>query len=134
MLQFRWFQVYSPLKKDCHTSTLSDHQERELLELRKEFADVISDDPGKTDVMSHDIVTDNATPIHLPPYRLPHTSHEFLRKEIKGLLDLGIITPSRSPWAAPVVLVAKKDGGKRLRGLPETQPRHQGRPLSHTPN
>ena len=93
---------------------MSDHQERELLELRKEFADVISDDPGKTDVVSHDIVTDNATPICLPPYRLPHTSHEFLRKEIKELLDLGIITPSRSPWAAPVVLVPKKDGGKRL--------------------
>ena len=104
----------SEVKEDCHISTLSDHQERQLLELRKEFADVISDDPGKTDVVSHDIVTDNATPIRLPPHRLPHTSHEFLRKEIKELLDLGIITPSRSPWAAPVVLVPKKDGGKRL--------------------
>ena len=52
-------------KEDCHISTLSDRQERELLELRKEFADVISDDPGKTDMVSHDIVTDNAS-IRLP--------------------------------------------------------------------
>ena len=28
----------SEVKEDCHISTLSDHQERELLELRKEFA------------------------------------------------------------------------------------------------
>ena len=93
-------------------SAHSDRQERDLLELRKEFANVISDDLGKTDVVSHDIVTDNATPIRLTPYRLPHTSLEFLCKEIKELLDLGIITPLRSPWAAPVVLVPKKDGGK----------------------
>ena len=99
-------------KEDCQISTLSDRQERALLELRKEFADVISDDLGKTDKVSHDIVTDNATPIRLPPYRIPHTSHEFLRKEIKELLNLGIITPLRSPWAVPVVLVPKKDGGK----------------------
>ena len=104
----------SEVKEDCHISTLSDHQERELLELRKWFADVISDDPGKTDVVSHDIVIDNATPNRLPPYGLPHTSHEFLRKEIKKLMDLGIITPSRSPWAGPVVLVPKKDSGKRI--------------------
>ena len=34
-------------KEDCYISTLSDCLERELLELRKKFADVISDDPGK---------------------------------------------------------------------------------------
>ena len=63
-------------------------------------------------MVSHDIVTDNATPICLSPYQVPHTSHEFLHKEIKELLDLGIITPSRSPRVAPVVLGPKKDGGK----------------------
>ena len=71
----------SEVKEDCHISTLSDHQERELLELRKELTDVISDDPGKTDVVSHDIVTDNATPIRLPPYRLiTHHMSFFVRR------------------------------------------------------
>ena len=48
-----WQQLYflllmtTPMKKlvkikeDCHISTVSDHQEKELLELRKEFSDVI---------------------------------------------------------------------------------------------
>ena len=54
-------------EEDCHISTLSDHQERELLKLRKEFSDVISDDSGKTDVVSDAIVTDNITLIRLSP-------------------------------------------------------------------
>ncbi len=49
------------------------------------------------------------------PYRLPHTSDEFLRKEVESLLDLGIIVLSKSPWADPVILLPKKGGTKRLR-------------------
>ena len=37
-----------------------------------------------------------------------------LRKEIKEMLDQGIIQPSTSEWAAPIILVPKKDGSKRL--------------------
>ncbi len=44
-------------KEDCHISTVSDRQERELLELRKEFSNVIRDEPGKTDVVNHGIIT-----------------------------------------------------------------------------
>ena len=49
-------------------------------------------------------------PIRLPHYRLAHHSKEFLRAEIQTLLKQAIIEPSTSPWAAPRVLVAKKDG------------------------
>ena len=38
----------------------------------------------------------------------------FLREEIQTLLKKGIIEPSKSPWAAPIILVPKKDGTTRL--------------------
>ena len=37
-----------------------------------------------------------------------------MREEIRELLALGIIRPSTSEWAAPIILVPKKDGSKRL--------------------
>ena len=76
--------------------------------------DVISDDPGRTDLVEHEIETENASPIRLSPYRLPHATHEYLREEVKSLLTMRIIMPSKSPWATPVELVSKKDGSKRL--------------------
>ena len=33
---------------------------------------------------------------------------------MKELLELGIVRPSQSPWSSPAILVAKKDGHKRL--------------------
>lgn len=37
-----------------------------------------------------------------------------LRRQLKELLDLGLIRPSSSPWGAPVLYVKKKDGSMRL--------------------
>ena len=70
--------------------------------------------PGRTTLVQHDIPTDDAVPIRFPPYRLAHHSQEVLREEIRTLLDQGIIRPSKSPWAAPIVLVKKKDGTQRM--------------------
>ena len=65
-------------------------------------------------MVEHMIETGDAFPIRLPPYRLPYSSHEFLRNEIKILLEQNIIVPSKSLWATTVVLVPKGDGTKRL--------------------
>ena len=64
--------------------------------------------------MEHTIHTGDAFPIRLPPYCHPHSSHEYLRNEIKTLLEQKIIVPSKSHWAAPVVFLPKKDGTKTL--------------------
>ena len=84
------------------------------MELKEDFKDVFQDVPGRTDVVTHDIPTGDARPVRLPPYRLAHKSQDFLREEIKTLLEQEIIEPSKSPWAAPIVLVTKKDGSTRM--------------------
>ena len=99
-------------KEDTHIMQTSHHMESE--KLKNQFKDVLQDVPGRTTLVHHKIPTQDAPPIPLPPYRLAHHSKEFLRAEIQTLLKQGIIEPSSSPWAAPIVLVAKKDGSQHM--------------------
>ena len=48
------------------------------------------------------------------PYRIPQAYRERVRKEIEDMERLGIIRPSTSEWASPLVIVTKKDGSLRL--------------------
>ena len=48
-------------------------------------------------------------PIKRRPYRLPLKKRAALDAKLDDLIAQGIITPSSSPWASPVVLVDKKD-------------------------
>lgn len=67
-----------------------------------------------TDVVKHRIITTSEVPILKRPYRVSPEKQQFIEQEIKGILDKNIIRPSLSPWAAPVVLVLKKGGGRRF--------------------
>ncbi|KAL9259847.1 Retrovirus-related Pol polyprotein from transposon 17.6-like protein [Drosera capensis] len=48
------------------------------------------------------------------PYHMAPTELEELRKQLKDLLDVGFIRPSKSPYGAPVLFQKKKDGSLRL--------------------
>lgn len=48
------------------------------------------------------------------PTRSTPAGHEIIRREVERLIAAGIIRPSSSPWAAPVVIVRKKDGEPRF--------------------
>ena len=71
----------------------------------------------------------DSTPVNVKPYRYPHHHKTEIERLIQDLLEHGIITKSRSPYAAPVVLVRKKDGSFRLcidyRGLNKITIKHK---------
>lgn len=70
---------------------------------------------GRTDLFELDLrVREGAKPIALPPYKIPHSKEPILKKEVKELLDQGVIEPARGPWSFPVILVPKQDGSMRL--------------------
>ena len=69
---------------------------------------------GHTELVSHRIDTGTSAPIKQPPRRLPASQRTLVEDEIKKMLDDGIIEPSESPWASPIVLVKKKSGGVRF--------------------
>ena len=48
------------------------------------------------------------------PYRVPHAYKDVVQQELKEMLAEGIVEPSTSDWAAPIVLVKKRDGSLRL--------------------
>ena len=49
-----------------------------------------------------------------PPYRLPHAYRDEVLKELAEMEKEGVIEPSMSEWASPMVLVKKKDGSLRM--------------------
>lgn len=70
-----------------------------------------------TSAVKHVIRTGDAAPVYKKAYRVPYHQKAVLDGLIKDQLDKGIIVPSQSDWASPVVLVPKKspDGTPKLR-------------------
>ncbi|KAL3862869.1 hypothetical protein ACJMK2_008815 [Sinanodonta woodiana] len=97
--------------------TLSEHQQDHLRKLLCKYESVFAkskSDLGRTNIVQHKINTGNANPIKQHPRRLPLSKRQAAEDEIDGMLKDGIIEPSKSPWASPIVLVQKKDGSVRF--------------------
>ena len=75
---------------------------------------VLSDVPGMTNLLVHDINTGEAPPVRAVPYQVPLKWQEAVKKEVDLLRELGILVSSTSPWGSPIVPVAKGDGGVRV--------------------
>ena len=69
---------------------------------------------GSTSLVEHRIETRDARPIHSSPYRVSNVEREFMQKQVKEMDADDIVTPSSSPWSAPVVLFPKKNGNLRF--------------------
>lgn len=93
---------------------LRPKQADQLRALANDFPSVFAAKPGRTTLVKHSIHVGNAAPIHQKSYRLPYSRREALHQELDKMLEGEIIRPSTSPWASPVVLVPKKDGGIRF--------------------
>ncbi|MGH0152072.1 UNVERIFIED_CONTAM: hypothetical protein FKN15_058613 [Acipenser sinensis] len=66
-------------------------QKRELYQLVERFSDVFSDLPGRTNVISHAIITPPGVRVRERPYQIPESHRVPLRKEVEDMLELGVI-------------------------------------------
>lgn len=62
----------------------------------------------------HRIDTGDHPPIKQRPYRVSDTQHDIIEEHVTDMLNRGIIQPSVSPWASPIILVKTKDGTDRF--------------------
>ena len=72
------------------------------------------DELGRTDVLQHEIITDGASPIRQRFPRLSPEKRVEMRMMLNDMLKKNLIFASKSPWAAPIVLVKKRDGTCRF--------------------
>ena len=64
--------------------------------------------------MQHEIDTGEHSPMKQHFRRVPFVHREKISQMVDDMLEKGIIQPSSSPWASPIVLVPKKDGQLRF--------------------
>ncbi|CAM5120402.1 unnamed protein product [Natator depressus] len=94
--------------------TLGHVQRQQIKELCTSYAPTFSATPGLTEQAYHSIDTGNSHPIKVQPYRVSPQAKTAIEREIQDMLQMGVIRPSESAWASPVVLVPKPDGEIRF--------------------
>ena len=100
--------LQKPLPRD-----LTIMQRKKVLALNSHYSDVLptnGNDLGCTNVMNHQIDTGGAQPIHQQARRVPLPHREKVQELLQDMLQKGVMSPSKSPWASPIVLAKKKDG------------------------
>ncbi|GFT88309.1 retrovirus-related Pol polyprotein from transposon 412 [Trichonephila clavipes] len=82
-------------------------------ELEKLIQDYKPEKTASTDVTMRIILKDEEQ-VCQPPRRLAFTERQEVNKQIEEWLNEGIIRPSSSEYASPIVMVKKKDGSSKM--------------------
>ncbi|CAM5103968.1 unnamed protein product [Natator depressus] len=104
----------SPLETIPLSDQLTPAQQAEVRGVLHPYRQLFSNQPGCTNLTVHRVQTGSHPPIRCSPFRVTGKTAQDLEREVRDMLALGVIQPSASPWASPVVLVPKKDGSVRF--------------------
>jgi hypothetical protein len=76
--------------------------------------DLLKNSPGLTTAISYKINVGSNPPVKQRPYQYSPKVLEAMYRELDRLLEDGLVEPSHSPWASPVVMVPKGKGDYRF--------------------
>lgn len=88
-----------------------------IQQLLTQYHHVFSEPKGMPPVRSHDHkipLLEGSQPFNQRSYKVPYIQKAEIEKQIKEMLNSGIIQKSTSPYASPIILVKKKDGTWRM--------------------
>ncbi|XP_060810231.1 uncharacterized protein LOC132904321 [Amyelois transitella] len=94
--------------------SLTQNQRQQLTELLQRHEDIFQLGGEATRFAEHHIDTGDHAPIAVPPYRLTPAKRSIMEAEINKMLKDGVIEECESAWAAPALLIPKKDGTYRF--------------------
>ncbi|XP_049845300.1 uncharacterized protein LOC126298021 [Schistocerca gregaria] len=98
-LQTEWTEV--------DLSHLSEPEDIQLRDLLSELPDVLTDQLGLTNKIQYKITLVDNVPVLQAPHRLSPPKMTILKQKIETMLHDGVITPSASPHASPILLVGR---------------------------
>ncbi|KAE9338447.1 hypothetical protein PF008_g12056 [Phytophthora fragariae] len=105
------------LDVDFTDSKLGEEQRVLMADLLGAFRDMFVETslkPGRADLLEFSIDTGTQASIKQRPYRVSLAEGDVMEAEIQQYLELDLIRPSTSPWASPVLMIRKPDGGIRF--------------------
>jgi len=98
--------------------TTAELPEREygmcVKEVLFQYPEVVSGQVGRTRVIEHQIRLKDPNLVALNGYGYSREKNEVIAEMVRDMEEQGFVEPSISPWAAPVVLVKKKNGSRRF--------------------
>ena len=94
---------------------LSAEQQRQLLAILNKYQDRFTEKTGLCTLVEHEIeLKPDFRVKEFAAYRIPYAYRPEVERQIQDMLQQGIIKPSTSRMASPLVIVKKKDGSLRL--------------------
>ena len=104
-------ETFPPIGRDLNRA-----QRNQLIELLQEYDDVFVNKDGKLGncgVLQHEInISNEHKPIRQRPYKIGNKQKQVLENMVNDMLNQEIIEPSTSAWAAPCLLVSKKNSSE----------------------
>ena len=101
--------------EDVQWTHLDVEQRKKVLDMLAPHANMWDGSLGEVTTSAHRIDTpDDIRPFRSQPYRAGTKQRELIETEIDRQLEMGVISPSKSEWASPVLLVPKSDGSWRF--------------------
>lgn len=107
--------IEAPLMNTLTSENLSERESAVLDSLLNKYDEIFSKsqtDIGCITTEQHRIALTNAVPIHRAPYRCSQADKAEINKQVDALIKQGVVRPSLSPYAAPVILAEKKGEGR----------------------
>ena len=92
-------------------------EKQEALRIFTTYSDMFTSEGnslGRTTTIQHQIPTCDDIPVNQPHRRIPPNQLAEVKQHLQDLLDKGVIRPSQSNYASPIVLVRKKNGALRM--------------------
>lgn len=102
-------ELYNRLVQASHLDRAGKEQLQAQLQRNH---DVCTTHVGSTQILCHSIQLTHNVPIRQKPYRCYPAKLLEMKEHLDEMLEAGVIVPSTSPYAAPVVLVPKKNQPK----------------------